>query len=152
MHDKELNNFTIRIGLKNNANLFQNVRGNFYTGMKIKEVPKYLEEIIKKFLKFIKWHSLDFKIFTDIRRIETGLCQGASDNIGFTVVPVKYLPQDGSVAVFTAIENKEKKEPFREGQREFLAMVSESGGIAGVNRDGVFEWVSDIKWRETCIK
>jgi hypothetical protein len=138
MRDKELNNRTIKAGLKNSANMFQNVRGNFYSGVEIKNIPEY----VKKFLPFRAI------ILSAVRRITTGLTQGASDNIGFTVVNTDDLPPHTCVAVFTAIENKQEGEPFREGQREFLAMTAEAGGIAGVNRDGVFEWYSEIKWRE----
>jgi len=142
--DKTLNNKTIKIGLRNKANMFQVVRGNFYAGVEIKNIPDYIRNILKVFLKTAR-----FTLLIKVRRPEVGLTQGASDNIGLTMIPVSELPPDATVAIFTAIENKQVKEPFRDGQEEFLKMVSDAGGISGVNRDGKLEWYSELKWRES---
>lgn len=141
--DKTLNNQTIKIGLKNKANMFQVVRGQMYAGVEIKNIPEYIRSILKGFLKTAR-----FTLLIKVRRPEVGLTQGAPDNIGLTMIQVSELPLDATVAIFTAIENKQVKEPFRDGQEEFLEMVAEAGGISGVNRDGTFEWYSDLKWRE----
>lgn len=139
--DKALNNRTIKIGLKNRANMFQVVRGNFYVGVEIKNIPQHIRGILSGFLK-----TSQFVLLKAVRRITSGLCKGASDDIGFTMIPVSHLPPGATVAIFTAIENKQKGETFRDGQEEFLKMVSDAGGIAGVNRDGVFEWYSELRW------
>lgn len=141
--DKTLNNKTIKIGLRNKANMFQVVRGNFYAGVEIKNIPQHIRGILSGFLK-----TAQFVLLKAVRRVSVGLCTGASDNVGFTMIKVSDLPQDATVAIFTAVENKQVKEPFREGQEEFLKMVADAGGISGVNRDGRFEWYSDLKWKE----
>lgn len=141
--DKSLNNKTIKTGLKNRANMFQVVRGNFYAGVEIKNIPQNIRGILSGLLK-----TSQFVLLKAVRRVSVGLCTGASDNVGFTMIPVSELPPDATVAIFTAIENKQVKERFRDGQEEFLRMVADAGGIAGVNRDGVFEWYSDLRWKE----
>lgn len=139
--DKTLNNQTIKIGVKNRSNMFQVVRGNLYAGVEIKNIPQHIRGILTGFLKTSK-----FVLLKAVRRATVGLCTGASDNVGLTMVRVADLPPDATVAIFTAIENKQKGEPFQEGQEEFLNMVADAGGIAGVNRDSVFEWYSDLRW------
>jgi len=160
--DKTLNNKTIKIGLRNKANMFQVVRGNFYAGVEIKNIPQHIRGILSGFLKTPK-----FVLLKAVRRVTVGLCTGASDNVGFTMVTVCDLVKRNApslltgcggkcgecplivpTAIFTAVENKQVKEPFRDGQEEFLKMVADAGGISGVNRDGKFEWYSELKWRE----
>lgn len=66
------------------------------------------------------------------RRLIFGLCPGSSDLIGFRSVVITAQMVGQRVAVFTAIEVKRSADaPFKNGQEEFLEMVSLFGGLAG---------------------
>lgn len=97
----------IRIEMaKNGASLFKNVRGLFYTRDKKRLVLAGL------------------------------LADGASDLIGFRRVIVTPEMVGKTVAVFVAIEVKtlNPKRYASQQQKDFIAAVIESGGLAGVAR------------------
>jgi hypothetical protein len=68
------------------------------------------------------------------RIVNFGLCAGSSDLVGFKsrVITPEMVGQ--RVAVFAGIEVKTTRGVFRKGQRPWLYMVDELGGISGVAR------------------
>lgn len=64
------------------------------------------------------------------RPLHSGLCQGSSDLIGWTTVE----HAGRRFAVFTAIEVKAVRGRIADSQKNFLRVVQEAGGIAGVAR------------------
>lgn len=86
----------------------------------------------------------------DGRWIQTGLCVGSADTIGFHSVVVTPAMVGQRVAIFTAIETKAKGEKPDAHQKRFLDLVRDQGGIAGVayhRRDVaaiVNEWLSHV--------
>jgi hypothetical protein len=67
------------------------------------------------------------------RLVRYGLCQGSSDLIGFTTVTITPEMVGQQVAIFTAIEVKDRGRPTPE-QLRFLEVVQAAGGRAGVAR------------------
>lgn len=67
------------------------------------------------------------------RLVRYGLCTGSSDLIGFTTVTITPDMVGQQLAVFTAIEVKDKGRPTPE-QLRFLEVVRAAGGMAGVAR------------------
>ena len=67
------------------------------------------------------------------RLVRYGLCQGSSDLIGLRSVTITPDMVGQTVAVFTAIEVKDRGRLTPE-QRAFIAMVQQAGGLAGVAR------------------
>lgn len=65
-------------------------------------------------------------VIRNARPLHAGLCTGSSDLIGYTV-------RDGA-AVFTAVEVKTKTGRATAEQRNFIEVVGQAGGIAGVVR------------------
>jgi hypothetical protein len=68
--------------------------------------------------------------FPDGSRVVYGLCPGSSDLIGFRTIRIAPEMVGCCLARFVAIEVKGPNTPFRDGQRNFLRVVSEAGGIA----------------------
>jgi hypothetical protein len=68
----------------------------------------------------------------DGRWIQTGLCVGSADTIGFHSVAVTPEMVGQRVAIFTAIETKSKGEKPDAHQKRFLDLVRDAGGIQGV--------------------
>jgi len=68
------------------------------------------------------------------RVLHAGLCKGSSDLIGLT--PVKITPDHvgRQLAVFTAVEVKNKRGRVTPEQARFLEFVTQQGGLAGVAR------------------
>ena len=64
-----------------------------------------------------------------------GLCPDSSDLIGWTPVVITSDMVGRTVAVFTAIEVKDKKGKASAGQENFIKAVTAAGGIAGVAHD-----------------
>jgi hypothetical protein len=67
------------------------------------------------------------------RLVRFGLCQGSSDLIGWRTVTITPDMVGQNLAVFTAIEVKDKGRPTPEQQR-FIEVVRDAGGIAGIAR------------------
>ena len=70
----------------------------------------------------------------DGRNVQTGLCVGSSDLIGFTAKIITPDDVGKTVAVFTAIEVKTDKGKTSEAQSNFINMVNHFGGIGAVVR------------------
>lgn len=66
------------------------------------------------------------------RWVTTGLCPGSSDVVGWTPVVVTPDMVGRSVAVFTAIEVKDKDVKPTDEQGKFLAAVRRAGGLCGI--------------------
>jgi hypothetical protein len=67
------------------------------------------------------------------RLVRYGLCTGSSDLIGFTTRTITPDMVGQQVAVFTAIEVKDRGRPTPD-QLRFLEVVAAAGGLAGVAR------------------
>ena len=63
-----------------------------------------------------------------------GLCKGSSDGIGFTPVTITPEMVGKKVAVFTAIEAKTLTGTATKEQKNFILIVKNLGGFAGVAR------------------
>ena len=71
-------------------------------------------------------------VIRNARPLHAGLCDGSSDLIGFTPVEVRPEHVGSKLAVFTAIETKSQKGRVTPEQKNFVAQVNASGGLAGV--------------------
>lgn len=67
------------------------------------------------------------------RLVRYGLCTGSSDLIGFRTLEITPEMVGQRVAVFTAIEVKDRGRATPE-QQAFIAMVQAAGGLAGIAR------------------
>ena len=67
------------------------------------------------------------------RLVRYGLCTGSSDLLGFRSLEITPDMVGTTVAVFTAIEVKDRGRATPE-QQAFIAMVQAAGGLAGVAR------------------
>lgn len=77
------------------------------------------------------------------RPLNSGLCVGSSDLIGWTSIEVTTDMVGKKVAVFTAFELKTKRLQATSEQKNFIEQVKKSGGIAGIVRK--IEDVQEIK-------
>lgn len=68
------------------------------------------------------------------RVVSYGLCNGASDLIGWSPHVVTPADVGRTVALFTAIEVKAADGRLREDQRAFLAALEKAGAVQGVAR------------------
>ena len=68
------------------------------------------------------------------RLIKFGLCKGSSDLIGFRSITITPDMVGTRVAVFSAIEVKDKGKTTVD-QRNFINVINKSGGFAGVARN-----------------
>ncbi len=66
------------------------------------------------------------------RPLHAGMCVGSSDIIGWTPVVITPEMVGRTVAVFTAIESKGEGGGASDEQENFIARISEAGGIAAV--------------------
>ena len=73
---------------------------------------------------------------TDIkgRLVKFGLCKGSSDLIGFKTITITPDMVGQNVAVFSAIEVKDKGKAT-DDQKKFINIIKKAGGLAGVARD-----------------
>ena len=67
------------------------------------------------------------------RLVRFGLCKGSSDLIGWTSIEITEEMVGEKVAVFTAIEIKDKGKAT-DDQLRFIQRVNEAGGLAGIAR------------------
>ncbi len=67
------------------------------------------------------------------RLVRYGLCPGSSDLIGLRQVTITPDMVGQRVAVFSAIEVKDRGRPTDQ-QQAFVAMVQQAGGLAGIAR------------------
>lgn len=82
----------------------------------------YMGTVVKRYKK----NGDTFFVLKNPRLVKYGLTPGSSDTIGFKVVNNK--------PIFTAIEIKTPGDRLRNKQTNFLTMVGNFGGIAGVLR------------------
>lgn len=73
-------------------------------------------------------------LIEDARPLDAGLCKGSSDLIGWKSITITPEMVGGHIAVFTAIEVKGPKTRITPEQTNFLARVTEAGGLAGIAR------------------
>ena len=66
------------------------------------------------------------------RPLESGLCVGSSDLIGWTTIEITPDMVGSKVAVFTAFELKTKRVVTTREQANFIEQINKSGGIAGI--------------------
>lgn len=69
------------------------------------------------------------------RIIDAGLCKGSSDLIGFTSVEITHDMVGQKVAIFTAVEVKNKKGRASKEQLNFIKLIRTFGGRAGIARN-----------------
>lgn len=69
------------------------------------------------------------------RKLDSGLCVGSSDLIGWTVVDITPEMVGRKIAVFTALELKTKNLQATKEQKNFIEQIKKSGGIAGIVRE-----------------
>lgn len=67
------------------------------------------------------------------RLVRYGLCPGSSDLIGLRTITITPDMVGQTLAVFTAIEVKDRGRATPE-QQAFIAMVQQAGGLAGIAR------------------
>lgn len=67
------------------------------------------------------------------RLVRYGLCQGSADLIGYRTVTITPDMVGQRIAVFAAIEVKDRGKPTPE-QLRFLEVVRAAGGLAGIAR------------------
>lgn len=72
--------------------------------------------------------------YPDGSTVVYGLCKGSSDLIGWRQIKIEPWMVGRTVAVFTAIEVKKPGSYPTPEQKNFIAQVQASGGIAGVAR------------------
>jgi hypothetical protein len=70
------------------------------------------------------------------RPLRAGLCVGSSDLIGWTEKEITPEMVGRRVAIFTALEVKTPTGRASKEQINFIRVVREAGGIAGIARDG----------------
>tara|TARA_B100001778_G_scaffold313809_1_gene298546 strand:+ start:700 stop:1044 length:345 start_codon:yes stop_codon:yes gene_type:complete len=68
------------------------------------------------------------------RLVKFGLCKGSSDLIGFRSITITQDMVGSKVAIFSAIEVKDKGKTTVD-QKNFLNIINNSGGYAGVARN-----------------
>lgn len=69
------------------------------------------------------------------RPLNSGLCVGSSDLIGWTTIEITPEMVGGKIAVFTAFELKTKNIKTTDEQLNFIDQVKKSGGIAGIVKE-----------------
>jgi hypothetical protein len=65
--------------------------------------------------------------------VRYGLCPGSSDLIGFRTVVITPDMVGQRIAIFTAVEVKDRGKPTDQ-QQAFINLVQQAGGLAGVAR------------------
>lgn len=68
------------------------------------------------------------------RLVKFGLCKGSSDLIGFKTITITPDMVGKEVAIFSAIEVKDKGKATDE-QKKFIDIIQNAGGIAGVAKN-----------------
>ena len=68
------------------------------------------------------------------RLVKFGLCKGSSDLIGFKTITITPDMVGSKIAVFSAIEVKDKGKTTVD-HRKFIDIITKSGGFAGVAKD-----------------
>lgn len=63
-----------------------------------------------------------------------GLCKGSSDLIGYVPIEITQDMVGKKIAVFSAIEAKAAKGKASDDQKNFIRVILENGGLAGIAR------------------
>lgn len=89
-------------------------------------------------------------LIEDPRRLNSGLCVGSSDLIGWTPIEITEDMLGKKIAVFTAVEVKTATGKVSDDQRRFLRAVEASGGLALVGRsaEDVRQCLADMLHRK----
>lgn len=74
-------------------------------------------------------------VIRNARALKSGLCNGASDLIGWKTIEVIPDMVGRQVAIFTAIETKSEAGVLSDDQHNFLEQVRKAGGIGIEARD-----------------
>lgn len=73
-------------------------------------------------------------VIKNARPLRAGLCKGSSDIIGITPVFITQDMVGQTIGVFTAVEVKSKRGKATENQENFISVIRQHGGYAGVAR------------------
>jgi hypothetical protein len=121
MKEKNLMSLIMLAVGKAGVRVFRNNTGQAWQGAE----RKFYEEGGRRVLKIY-----------DPRPIDAGLVEGSSDLIGWTEVTITPEMVGQKIAVFTAIEVKKNiKSVVSAKQLNFLTVIRNAGGIAGLARD-----------------
>jgi hypothetical protein len=92
-------------------------------------------------------HNNGTVVIQNARPLHAGLVVGASDLIGFTSIKITESMVGKKIAVFTAIEGKTPIGKPSPDQLNFIRVVKEAGGIAGVARtpEEAEEMINSVK-------
>lgn len=101
---------------KGATRLFKNVVGNFWTG----KMVDFKDGLVR---------------LANARRIKCGLVTGAADRIGFHQIEITSAMVGKTIAIFTAVELKTCVGSATPEQKQFLKVISDMGGIAGIARE-----------------
>lgn len=74
-------------------------------------------------------------VIRNARALHAGLCEGSSDAVGFVPILITQEMVGKIVPIFASIESKTGKGQLSEKQENWINMVLEFGGIAGVARN-----------------
>lgn len=116
MSEKKLLNETMTAHTKNGGRIFRNNVGVGWAG------------------KFKRRFENGDVLIGNARPLNSGLCVGSSDLIGWSPLLISDSMVGSTVAVFTALEAKTKKLKTTEVQENFLKQVIRCGGFAAVIR------------------
>lgn len=86
------------------------------------------KKLVDTIILFVK------KLGASAALVKFGLCKGSSDRIGLATVTVTPEMVGNRVAIFTAVEIKTETGQLSTDQKNYLAFVRDSGGIAIVAR------------------
>lgn len=103
----------LHVGSKPDARVFRNNTGMGFQGTVVKETP-------------------DMVTLKNHRRIQFGLVKGSSDLIGFVTRIIRQSDVGKRVAQFLAVECKTPKKGATDPQKNFISVVKQFGGLAGV--------------------
>jgi len=108
--------------------LYKNVGGNFWQGTAVTNasILSKVSAILGKLARFT--------ILLYPRRVKAGLVTGAADRIGFHQITITPEMVGKTVAVFAAIELKTVDGSATPEQKQFLKVIQDMGGIAGIAR------------------
>lgn len=90
-------------------------------------------------------------IIDNARPFHAGICEGGSDLIGWRSTVITQEMVGKKIAVFTAVEGKDKKGRLTTFQKNFIKAVNDAGGIGIVaNSDesaikGILRWITKMQ-------
>ena len=89
------------------------------------------------------------------RLVKFGLCKGSSDLIGFRSITITPDMVGQKIAVFSAIEVKDKGKVTVD-QKNFINIINNAGGYAGVAKMSMMQrkyyiWIKNIAKSNLCV-